>query len=82
MNNLVKIVLNVIPRNLLTRLSFLLKPLIKTFGCLQLHFILCLIRNFAVRAESATRCNCQGNEIDDPDCESLMTWRGAVPLTG
>ena len=31
MNNLVKIVLNVIPRNLLTRLSFLLKPLIKIY---------------------------------------------------
>ena len=31
MNNLVKIVLNIIPRNLLTRLSFLLKPLIKIY---------------------------------------------------
>ena len=31
MNNLVKIVLNVIPRNLLTRLSFLLKPMIKIY---------------------------------------------------
>jgi len=31
MNNLVKIVLNTIPRKLLTRLSFLLKPLIKIF---------------------------------------------------
>ena len=31
MNNLVKIVLNVIPRNLLTRLSFVLKPLIKIY---------------------------------------------------
>lgn len=31
MNNLVKIVLNTIPRKLLTRLSFLLKPLIKIY---------------------------------------------------
>ena len=31
MNNLVKIVLNIIPRNLLTRLSFILKPLIKIY---------------------------------------------------
>ena len=31
MNNLVKIILNVIPRNLLTKLSFLLKPLIKIY---------------------------------------------------
>ena len=31
MNNLVKIVLNTIPRKLLTRLSFLLKPIIKIY---------------------------------------------------
>ena len=31
MRNLVKIVLNILPRNLLTRLSFLLKPLIKIY---------------------------------------------------
>mgnify|MGYP001162680812 FL=1 len=31
MNNLVKIALNIIPRNLLTRISFLLKPIIKIY---------------------------------------------------
>ena len=31
MNSLVKIILNIIPRSILTRLSFLLKPLIKIY---------------------------------------------------
>ena len=31
MNSLVKIILNIIPRSILTRLSFLMKPLIKIY---------------------------------------------------
>ena len=38
MNSLVKIILNIIPRSILTRLSFLLKPLIKIYLCGNKYF--------------------------------------------